>query len=137
MLGSRYLAGASALAASLAAGCGGGALTGPSALAGGSWTLRTLQLADFSVLTVDGGFTVEFSDGRLAAQVDCNRCTASYQVSGDTLSIGPLACTRAFCGPDSLHDRYIRILQEVSSHGVRDGTLTLRSAGGVLRYARR
>jgi heat shock protein HslJ len=123
-------------AALLATACGEDPLTGPSALTGQVWKLQSLQRADFSVLTVDPAlYTVEFNDGgRLSARADCNRCAGTYQTSGASLTVGLLACTRAFCGADSLDNQYTAILAAAQSHGVSDGILTIASSNGTLRY---
>ncbi len=81
-------------------------------------------------------FTVRFgSDGQLSARVDCNNCTGSYEVSGNLLSISELlACTRAYCGEDSLDREYINALTSASRYVRRDSRLEIQYAGGTMTF---
>jgi heat shock protein HslJ len=70
-------------------------------------------------------YTLRLEAGRATGLADCNRFTGPYQVEGRLISFGAMAATRAFCGPDSLGDRYARWLGQVSSHFLRADTLFL------------
>jgi len=70
-------------------------------------------------------YTLHLEAGRATGLADCNRFTGPYQVEGRLISFGAMAVTRAFCGPDSLGDRYTRWLGQVSSHFLRADTLFL------------
>lgn len=119
-----------------AAGCGGETLTGPSAVTGETWRLRSLQRADFSIVTADDPdrYTIAFGEeARLSVRADCNRCFGSYELDGESFRPGLLACTRAACPADSLDGEFLRILEAGVRLGVRDGVLEIRSDAGVLR----
>jgi heat shock protein HslJ len=105
---------------------------------GRPWKLISLQTDDFRVLSAPPDrYTVTFQDGeRIAARSDCNSCGGTYQIRGESLQIGPLACSRVFCGDDSLDLLYVRILEAARTYSIRDGSLTIGSARGMLRYAR-
>jgi heat shock protein HslJ len=63
-----------------------------------------------------GRYNLEFlEDGQLAASVDCNTGTGSWQQWGSTLRIGPLNLTRKACPPPSDADRFTRQLAAVRS----------------------
>ena len=64
----------------------------------GSWTACARPRG--CATTVDPSrYTIEFQEAfRVRAQADCNVCTGSYRTATSIqLTIGPLACTRAFC----------------------------------------
>ena len=70
----------------------------------------------------------------LHAQADCNVCNGGYEATGSELSIGVLACTRAYCGDDSLHDRYLRALGGTLSYERSGSELRIGYDGGVMRF---
>jgi len=70
-------------------------------------------------------YTLRLEAGRATGLADCNRFTGSYHLEERLISFGAMAVTRAFCGPDSLGDRYTRWLGQVSSHFIRADTLFL------------
>ena len=77
-------------------------------------------------------------DGAFQLKVDCNRASGAYTVSGSqiTLQVGPI--TRAFCGEDSLHDQYLRMLGDVATY-VMDGdqlVLNLKMDAGNMIFGR-
>ena len=126
-----------ALAIGLAA-CGDDA-AGPSTIPSGVWKLGTLQRADFVVVSIEepDKFTAEFgNDGQLAVRADCNRCGASYQSAGGTLSVGLMACTLAYCASAPLDTEYAGILQGAQSYDASGDALTIRGPGGTLRFHR-
>jgi heat shock protein HslJ len=120
------------------ASCGHDA-TGPSTIPSGTWKLGTLQRVDWSVVTIEdpSRFTAEFgSDGQLAVRADCNRCGASYQSAGGTLSVGLMACTLAYCPSAPLDSEYAGLLQGAQSYDSSGETLTVRGPGGTLHFHR-
>jgi len=110
---------------------------GPTPLAGTSWQLVRFQGGDDTVLTPDDGskYTLTFaSDGTVAARIDCNRGRGTWtSVAPGRLELGPLASTRAFCGPPSMHDRIVKQWASVRSYLVKDGHLflSLIADGGI------
>ncbi|HJS72981.1 MAG TPA: META domain-containing protein [Vicinamibacteria bacterium] len=104
----------------------------------GAWELRSIQLAGEPAASVDPGlYTADFTtEGRVSARADCNQCSGSYSASGASLDIGVLACTRAYCGDESLFDEYTAGLDGATSfeHSGADADLVIRYAGGTLRF---
>ena len=126
-------------AAVLFAACADDTLTGPSVLTGALWKLEAVATAaDGTTTTVDSErYTVEFGEeGRLLARADCNVCAATYEGRSRSLSVGSLACTRAFCGAESRGDDYVAILEEARLYEVTGDTLTIVSRNGILYYKR-
>lgn len=120
--------------------CGSGSevLTGPSAVTGAVWQLRSLELPT-GLVTVSrpDNYTLEFRSGNaLSARADCNACTGSYSISGGGLTIGPLACTRAFCGTGSSDAAFLEILSSAQTFGVRGTELSVESSKGIARFGR-
>ena len=121
----------------LAAACGGDSVHGPSALPGTNWKLDSLRSAAGLASTVDPNrYTIEFQEAfRVRAQADCNVCTGSYRtVTSIQITIGPLACTRAFCGSGSRGDEYVALLNTTELYSIEGETLILVSDDGTLLY---
>ena len=120
----------------LAAACSGDNPIGPSVLIGTRWKLDSLRTAEGIVSTVNPErYTVEFLDGgRVRAQADCNVCNGSYKAASIVITIGPLACTRVFCGADSRGDEYAAILSNSKLYSHEGTTLILVSNSGTLLY---
>ncbi len=99
----------------------------------GSWALQSLGSQPISD---PQNYTVRFnSDGLLSARADCNNCTGTYEVSGNLMSISELlACTRAYCGEDSLDREYINALTSVSRYVRQGSRLELEYAGGTMTF---
>ena len=115
--------------------------TGPAPLAGTSWQLVRFQGGDDTVLTPDDGskYTLSFAgDGTVAARVDCNRGRGTWtSAAPGRLEFGPLALTRAFCGPQSMHDHIVKQWANIRSYIVKDGHLflSLVADGGIYEFA--
>jgi heat shock protein HslJ len=134
------------LVASLAAGCAGSSatLTSPSSTVtagqlAGTWSLLSIQPSDQSEQATPAGATyaLTFADGRLSTRVDCNTCSGSFALSGQTLTAGPaLACTRAACRTMEFENAYTRLLGGEGTVTLSGDSLVLSSSRGVLRFAR-
>lgn len=99
----------------------------PARIEGIDWQwLRMVSPAD-SVWDSPGRekYTLRLEAGRATGAADCNRFTGSYTLDGRNLNLVAMATTRAYCGPDSLGDRYVRWLGQVTSHFTRVDTLFL------------
>jgi heat shock protein HslJ len=80
-------------------------------------------------------YTVQFTaGGDVSVQADCNMCNGSYETEGSAISMGPIACTRAFCGPLSLFNQYTAALSTVSSFVRRGHELELTYSGGTMKF---
>jgi heat shock protein HslJ len=105
----------------------------------GAWTLVSMQRTGESVQPAPAGatYTVTFGDSRLTTRVDCNTCSGTFGLSGQTLTLGPaLACTRAACPTMAFENEYTRLLGGESSVTVSAATLLLSSPRGTLLYRR-
>ena len=113
--------------------------TAPSDLIGGTWRLVSIDRAGLPSLAAPSGgrFSIEFlADSRLAVRADCNSCGGTYELTGARFSIGPLACTRAFCGADSLDTPFLQALTDARSIDRNGSELTIRAETVSLRFSR-
>jgi heat shock protein HslJ len=113
----------------------------PLAIVTGGWKLQSLARPDSTVVTVNdpNRFTVEFVDvgSRLALRADCNTGSGTYTASARTLTVGPLAMTRAFCASSApFDDEYVRVLGGESLFAATASSLELSSSRGTLRFGR-
>ena len=110
----------------------GGDLEGP------TWVVQEMS--------VDGTMTApipenppyaEFVDGSVAGSSGCNTYSGGYEVSSDSMTIGPLAATLMAC-IGSLQDQesiYFGLLDRVDTFNVSDDELTLSAGDTILiRY---
>jgi heat shock protein HslJ len=103
------------------------------------WHLRSIVSADGSVLTIDDPslFTLMLTDdGKVSARADCNRASGAYSLSGNSLSIGPIASTRAYCTSAPVDQQFLMLLGGENAVTTSDITLQLSSPGGTLRFGR-
>jgi heat shock protein HslJ len=116
----------------------GSAGTGATAQLGGFWRLVRLENeGQASVeLAPSDRFAVEFSNGRVLATADCNRCSGSYTAAAGTLTVGPLACTRAFCSSAPLDSDFTALLSGAERWSAAAGQLELSAPNGTLRLRR-
>jgi heat shock protein HslJ len=100
----------------------------------GSWRLVEFRSSDDATGTIrpedPARFTLTLEpDGRASMRLDCNRGSGSWTSSagGDTgsFTFGPVAMTRAYCGPTSLDVRIARDAEHVRSYVLADGRLHL------------
>jgi heat shock protein HslJ len=113
----------------------------PAAIVAGAWKLQSLTRSDSTTVTVSdpNRFTLEFLDGgtRLAVRADCNRGAGSYTTSTSTLSVGPLAVTKAYCVETApLDDEYLRVLGGDSVMTMGATSLELSSSRGTLKFGK-
>lgn len=104
-----------------------------------TWRLESLSYSDGSTETIEDpdAFTALFaSDGRLHAQADCNVCNGSYGSDGAAISVGLMACTRAYCLSAPLDTDYIGVLQAATTISLSDDKLLLRAPDASLTFRR-
>lgn len=122
----------------VAVGCGDDGPTSPSDVIGDTWRLTSIQEAGSSTpvavsdpsryqLTLEPG-------GSLRVTSDCNSCGGSYVLTGSTLTIAQLTCTKVFCGDTSLDSRFTAILERAQTVNVDDDQLTVQGSAGTLRF---
>lgn len=102
----------------------------------GVWQLTAFETTDGVVVPPNpANYTIEFrDDGRAHIKADCNVCNGGYDLRGESLSLGLLACTLAACQPSSLDDEFREALGSVSRWQRGGNELALDYAGGVLRF---
>jgi heat shock protein HslJ len=135
--------------------CGSSALgpTGPTAPGGatggdvsaqgvqpliGTWKAVSVT-SDGAETFVPGSVTLsaEFrTDGRLSLVADCNRCAAGYSAAPGTLSVTPMACTRAYCSSAPLDDQFAGLVSAATSWSATAHTLDLRCPTGSVHLQR-
>ena len=108
------------------------------AVTGIEWRLESFQRPDGAVLQVEPGrYTLRLDpDGSAEVRSDCNSCFGSYSLSGARVAIGPLGCTRVFCGEASLDQPHVRALQSARSLDAGGDRLVVAGDEGTLRYRR-
>jgi heat shock protein HslJ len=108
----------------------------PSAISGETWRLVSLQEAGAAPIQVTDPtrYTIQFAeDSRLSVRSDCNSCGGPYALTGSSLKVGGLACTRVFCGDASLDARFTAALQQAQTASL-DDELTIEGGGVRLRF---
>jgi heat shock protein HslJ len=113
--------------------------TSPSELIGQTWRLLSIDRSGLpsNPAPSDRRFTIAFQDGgRLAVRADCNSCSGTYDLSRSQFNIRPLACTRAFCGNDSLDTPFLQALSDARSARIDGSELTIRADSVTLRFTR-
>lgn len=122
----------------VAVGCSG-SVTGPSDVSGDTWQLVSLQQGSSAPVTVSdpSRYTMRLTaNGRVEVKSDCNACGGSYALSGDSFDVGPMACTRAFCGTASLDAAFAGALDGAQSLTQADNRLTITGGDVTLRFRR-
>ena len=120
----------------MASACGGSVNVAPSAVLGGAWTLRSIETPALGLVAPasSASYTVAFQEGgKLSVRADCNQCAGTYAISGDSLQVGALACTKAFCGASSYDAAFLDVLSNAATFGVRGIELSIESPRGTLR----
>jgi para-nitrobenzyl esterase len=129
-----------AAALALAGGCASLAPQEPASLAGTSWQFVKFTGGDGKVLIPDdkSKYTVSFgADGRFNVRFDCNRGFGGWKSAAkNQIEFGTMGLTRAMCGPESLHDHFVRQWPHVRSYVVRNGNLhlALMADGGIFEF---
>jgi heat shock protein HslJ len=98
------------------------------ALTGVRWAWQTFQGSDGTIVRPDdpSQYTVEFlPDGTLAIEAACDHAVGTYTVSNSTVDLRIGERTPAICPRGALMERFLRDLEQVTSHVFRDGKLYL------------
>jgi heat shock protein HslJ len=83
-----------------------------------------------------GRFSVTFTGADLQLKADCNTCTGTTTLSGATLTVTPLACTRAACGSAPVDTRFTNLVGGTQTVRLNNRLLQLNSDRGELRFER-
>jgi heat shock protein HslJ len=109
----------------------------PASLVGTQWSLTSYNNGKQALVSVLNGMSISanFSqDGNLSGSAGCNSYTATYEVDGDQMSIGPAAATRKYCGETGVMEQeaaYLQALGKVASYKIEGDALTLFDANGT------
>lgn len=108
-------------------------------LAGTSWLVTGYNNGREAVVSTIAGteLTADFgADGTLSGSAGCNRYTATYEVSGTNLKIGPAASTRMACadpaGVMEQETQFLQALATAATYRLDGDRLELRTADGAL-----
>lgn len=102
-----------------------------------TWRLLSIQRADGTTVDVStpDRFTMQFGDnGRLSVRADCNSCSGAYTMNGTEFTVGAMACTRAYCGSESLDTEFLSAFGAPASIVSADGALFLTRSGTRLTF---
>lgn len=106
-------------------------------LTGTEWTLESYRLSEDAVSSVIAGTTVTAGfapDGNVAGSAGCNRYFAAYEISGETMTIGPAGSTKMYCGePEGTMEqeaRYLTLLESVAGYRIDGDRLDLLDGAG-------
>lgn len=110
----------------------------PVTLTNTTWSATGINNGKEAVTSLVAGSTItaEFSeDGTLSGNAGCNMYNGTYEVSGDSMTIGPLATTKKACEPDvnEQEANYLAALTRVTKYTIRGDQLELRDDGGALQ----
>jgi heat shock protein HslJ len=108
----------------------------PSDILDQTWHLVSIERAGLPPLVVDdpSRYTLRLESERALVQSDCNSCNGTQALDESMLQVGPLACTRAFCGEDSLDPLFPQALDGTHRVSVSGSELRLQSGGRILRF---
>jgi heat shock protein HslJ len=126
-------------AADLGPGHDGGAGSQSTPALRGEWQLVSLQKAGQEAVTPPKGhrFSADFqADGRVNLVADCNRCSAAYTAGSETLQVGLMACTRAYCSTAPVDTDFAGLVSAARRWSVASEELQLTSEAGALRLRR-
>ncbi len=122
------------VAGALAAACGGDDDdAGGTALEGTEWTLVSGVEAPEDAVP-----TLTLADGSANGFGGCNTFGGSYELDGDSITIGPLASTMMACeeAKSAAEAAYLPALEAADAWAVENGELVLSSDGEeTLRYS--
>lgn len=107
-------------------------------LTGPEWTLTVYNNGREGLQTplLDTTITASFdAEKGLAGSAGCNRYMASYEIKGDTMTIGAAASTRRLCAqPDGVMAQeaaFLALLPDVATYTISGNQLDLKSADGT------
>ena len=110
----------------------------PITLTGTNWSANGINTGTDAVSSLVAGTTVTAvfgDDGTLSGNAGCNTYNGTYEVSGKSMTIGPLATTRMACEPDvsKQEANYLEALGRVTTYTIRGDQLELRDDEGALQ----
>jgi heat shock protein HslJ len=109
----------------------------PTAISNITWKLESIERVGSPTITIPNPeqYTLRLEEGgRASVRADCNSCTGRYTLDGSALSMGAVACTRAFCGLGSFDGNYAAALENVRSVSVTGNQMVISGTGFTLRF---
>ena len=108
------------------------ALTRGGDLEGRAWSVESLTIDGASSAPIDGTDLIAiFDTGTVAGTAGCNSYNASYEIDGDSITVGPAASTLKFCDqPAGVMDQeiaYLTLLQSADRFDLDGESLVLFS----------
>ncbi len=107
------------------------------ALEGSSWDVTSYNNGRGGVTSLIAGteITANFAeDGKMTGTSGCNNYTATYEIDGESISIGPPAATSQFCAePEGIMEQegeYLTALQTAASYKIEVNSMNMRTDGG-------
>jgi heat shock protein HslJ len=104
------------------------------------WKLQSIERPGSGIVPVSNPdrFTLTLgSDGRMSVRADCNRCFATYSLTGTAfVASQAAACTRAACSSAPLDSEYVAALTSMTIARTNGNTLEGVSPSAVLRFTR-
>ena len=93
----------------------------------GRWVVERMQPLNGATITPPSGvvLAIDFAGDRISVQGDCNVCSGRYTLTGRTLTLSPLACTRRACREGSLEGPFFDLLATAQSAQLVPGPLLL------------
>ena len=114
-------------------------ISGEQAIAG-DWTVTAVRTANAVSSPVPGSeLTLSFASGTTSGYAGCNQFTGGYKLTGDDLTIGPLASTRRACVDPAVSQQetdYLAALQATATFSSTSQMLTLLAADGTITVTR-
>jgi heat shock protein HslJ len=112
-------------------------LVQPTSLEGTSWLMLSYNNGKGGLASALLGteITAEFLDGTVSGSAGCNSYSASYELDGNHISLGPAATTRMFCGePEGVMDQenqYLAALQSAATYEINADVLEMFDGEGT------
>jgi heat shock protein HslJ len=113
--------------------------TQPATLENTSWQAAGIHNGKGGVVSTasTSASTALFAEGQLSGTGGCNQFTATFEIDGDKISIGPAAATRMFCSePEGVMDQeqqYFEALVRARTFSLTPEKLELRDENGALQ----
>jgi putative lipoprotein len=85
------------------------------------------------VIVAHNQLMLSFDESLVSGNGGCNSFNGGYAVNDSTISIGPLASTRALCGNEAMDQQetaYLAAIQSAASFTVSEGQLILFGNSG-------
>ena len=104
-------------------------------LEGALWRLESYLSDQGELVSVlpDTEIAAEFEGGQVTGSAGCNSYFASYEVDGNSLSVGMIGASAMYCDPEARmtqEGNYLTALQSASSFAIADEELTIENADG-------